>query len=695
MNFKEFLRKAPFIRIVVPFIIGILLEESIGAGFKLVSFFSVIALVALVSVYLSSLSSHYRFRWVFGVLLHVTFGLFGMALFAWKNEPPKLETVWNRIIEGTLVENPKVGANSISLLIQVAAVNENRAWKKARFKTVVYSKIADVGNLHPGARILVKGSLNRIKNFGNPYEFDYAKYMRNNGIFFTMYAEASNVKVFPERHGFNLQVWAVKVRNLVLGYFKNLGMSPPALGVVSALTVGDKSYLNNDIQSIYINSGTIHILAVSGMHVALLFWLLQRLTFPLIYIRRGKIVQAVIVITVIWGYAIITGLSASVIRAAVMFTIWMVGESYKRNTNVYNTIAASAFGILAYNPDSIFDVGFQLSYLAVLGIVMFYKSINNWVYSRIWVVNKIWQMIAVSIAAQIVTLPVTLFYFHQFPNYFLLANIVALPLSTGIIYASIFILVFIPFPHLWYYIGKILGFAIDFLNHILQEIEHLPYSVTSGIHITGVMTVFFYCFIISLLLFIYRKKLRYFQLALGMAIVFLVLNLFEIVKTKTNHAIIVYNASKSLTISYIEGNQCVTITDDSDSVHLQYLLKPVCDHQRIRQNRIVHLNDSLPFRCNSVFVCRNFIFIGEKLLFVSRSGKWNKSVNFPVKTDLIFMQNVNPFTFKCPVNTFDCKRIVYSGRLTANEQKTIKGNCANPILKIHSLSENGAMLYEL
>jgi competence protein ComEC len=199
-------------------------------------------------------------------------------------------------------------------------------------------------------------------------------------------------------------------------------------GVAEALLIGYRDDLDKDLVRAYSNTGVVHIIAISGLHLGMIYGLMLLLLKPFRKYKWMRWAKPLLILLVLWGFSLLAGAAASILRSVVMFSFIVIGESLGRKTNIYNTLAASAFCLLVYNPYFFWDVGFQLSYTAVLSIVLFMKPVYQWLYFKNKLLNAIWQLNAITLAAQVLTLPVILYYFHQFPNLFLFTNFVAVPL---------------------------------------------------------------------------------------------------------------------------------------------------------------------------------------------------------------------------------------------------------------------------
>lgn len=656
MSLYEFLRSAPYLRLLIPFITGILLAPflilPVWLCFLLVAIF--VALLMLLQI-LKALVN-YRKRWIWGVLLNLILILLA-ALFAKLNS--RIETLPENkvIVSGVVLENPKINAATFRTIVKINAIYENNIWRKANSK-VVFSleKKAKVPVLDE--RILIQASFKKIRNFGNPYEFDYKAYMNRNDIYYTAFADSLNWFVTGESTRFSLTLYALKLRDKLLNSYRQLHLTPSSFAVISALTVGDKRYLDEEIKSAYVNSGTMHLLAVSGMHVALLFWLLQQIFKPLSFTKRGKKVSAVLILLFIWMYAFITGLTPSVVRASVMFSFWIVGDSINRNVNIYNTISASALLLLLIDPDTLFDIGFQLSYLAVLGIVVLYKDILNWFYIKNKILKDTWGMIAVSLAAQTFTLPVTLYHFHQFPNYFLLANVIALPLSTFILYGSIFAQFIAHVKFLWAPVGWLLKTSVGWMNDPLIWIEHLPYSVTKGIWISGFMAVLLFIVILFLRFYIVSRR-AVFVYVIGICCVLFSANIFiKRLNLARADEIVIYNSPKFITIQFSDPNRNYWVTNDI--LNSERLQKPVAEHTS-RKFENVYFNSGKAVEDRDLLVYKNFIFYGKKRFYIWENRPEFKK--YPVDIDFLIIHDFKRKDLNAIQKYFTPKEIIITSNV--------------------------------
>lgn len=296
-----------------------------------------------------------------------------------------------------------------------------------------------------------------------------------------------------------LEQKAIDARESLIGVY-NKYINPNNTPVLQALTLGKKSELNRELRQQFAASGGAHILAVSGLHVGIIYLILTSLAGTLPYNRKTLIISHITIIAIMWIYAFICGLPASVVRSALMFSL--ISGAYIINRQLYtlNSVFASAFIMLIINPDYLFQIGFQLSYAAVISILLFVPKIQKIITFNNKILRWTWNVCAVSIAAEIGTLPLTLYYFHQMPSYSLLTNFIVIPLATIILYLAIFLLITNALPFVATFIAETLDLTLNGLQGAVSYISAWPYATANGIQIEPYM-VFAYYLIVVLIWF--------------------------------------------------------------------------------------------------------------------------------------------------------------------------------------------------
>ncbi len=563
MNWQKF----PFVRFTFALIVGILIGPHLS--FNTTNFFICSLSGSFLFYILSWLIQRKKwklalkpFLGMLSVAILIQFGIVIMHLQddrASSNHLVQAKTNGITAFEGILIEPPIPKERSYKTILKVDRIFQGDGWKKITGNVLLYlQKTNKMHALKYGDRILISGRINPTHSASNPDEFDYKTYLARKNIFHQAYAKETNIFLMGSDVPYTslLKSAALKSRHFLDKQLAKEFKNKREEGIALALILGVKDDLDNHIRNTYSEVGAMHILAVSGLHVGLIYQILAWIlgVFKLERKKNGRIIQAFILVLAIWAYAFITGLSPSVLRAATMFSFIIVGQSFKRSASIYNTLALSAFILLCFNSNLLYEIGFQLSYLAVLGIVYLQPKIYElWDVKWNWL-DRIWMISSVSIAAQIATGPVSLYYFHQFPNYFLLSNLLAIPAATGILGLGLIKIICAWIP----YVSSILTWLLEKLIWITNEsmilITDLPHAVTKNLELTFPQMIISYAITIAFLLFIYHRKLRYFSCAVLGSLAILGIWLTNYVSENAAHEIIVYNVKGDSAIGFRQGH---------------------------------------------------------------------------------------------------------------------------------------------
>ena len=406
-------------------------------------------------------------------------------------------------------------ANSSENLLAVVAIKGAQGWQPQKSLVLVYHQMEEA--LYPGQVIWVPSNPERLAPPSFPNEFNYKRFLAAKGIHFRQFL-GKKLALLPLKQSNDLNFTLEHLRHYFAGVIDQYVLRPESKQIALALLLGQKESLSKEVKQAYSATGTQHILAVSGLHVGIIYSILL---LPLTFFKQeGHALRKTylfLVLGLIWIYALMTGFSPSVVRAVVMFSLVTLGQMRKRKPSIWNILAFSALLLLVLDPDIQADLGFQLSYLAVAGIVGLQPILL-----RMWapsnrVLDYFWQMATVTLAAQLITSPLTLHYFHTFPTYFLVANLLIVPLSYIILCAGVPFLLLAWIPIL----GSLLGVSVDFLlfiqNEITYTLQELPAALWQGIHLSlvGMFAIWGALWIWGNWELGNRKILAQFALALG------------------------------------------------------------------------------------------------------------------------------------------------------------------------------------
>jgi competence protein ComEC len=359
-----------------------------------------------------------------------------------------------------------------------------------------------------GSLIIFRKGLTPIKNLKSFADFDFEKYCHLRHIYAEVFLKDNEFVVVQNERKISLFSLLSTLRGKLLIIIKKFVPGASEHSLLEALMTGVTSDMAPEVLKSYADTGIIHIIAISGLHLALICHILQVITDKAGQKKWVQWVRLTLIITILWMYSILAGGTPAVTRSAGMFTITLFARNIFKETVLYNTLACSAFLLLCFDPNWISDTGFQFSYCAVLSLGLFAKPIRNMISVKNKFLIAVWNAVSVSIAAQILTFPISIFYFHRFPVYFLIANLVAVPLSSIILIGGMLLCIFSFFHPLGQFFGWVLNYAIHALNSFVLYISQLPGAVISNLTISTflLLVIYFVIFCFYRLLFL-RKSI--------------------------------------------------------------------------------------------------------------------------------------------------------------------------------------------
>lgn len=415
-----------------------------------------------------------------------------------------------------------------------------------------------------GERIAVSGKFEDIQEKLNPYQFDYSRYMKNLGVIKQLNISSNKFQIL-ENSSNSLRSYAGNLRNRIIVKLKQQDFEKDEMAVIQALLLGQRQELSKEIQANYASAGVIHILAVSGLHVGIILFMLNWLLKFLNRWKYGVVIKTLFLLALLWSFALLAGLSPSVVRAVSMFSFVAIGLQLKRRTSVLNTLFASLLILLLINPYYIFQVGFQLSYSAVFSIVIFQPYIASLFRTKNKISGYLWKIASVTIAAQIGVLPLSLFYFHQFPGLFILSNILILPFM-GALLAMGFILIFMILiglnPVL---VSQFYGWCISLLNNFVNYIASLDVFVLKNIPFSLALCVGFYLLLIAVSFLLKKLSFRNVAFVLMSVLTIQLVFIYEKGENSTEE-FIVFHKSRSTEVGLYDGEKFNYFTSNIQTI---------------------------------------------------------------------------------------------------------------------------------
>jgi competence protein ComEC len=486
-------RQAPMLRLCMPLCCGIFLHDAYPS---LSHWFWALGIFGLLLLWIGSKAYRLWFtqRHWFGIGAMIVFFVLGAARNGLEHSNKEQGEVHENTAECyflvKLLSRPTERENSFRMEAQCEGYYRDSIFQSEDKKVMIYlQKSREVADLHRDDLVMILGTFNTLQAPQGPGEFDARKYYGRKGIAVQMYADSSKWCFIKNSNDHSVGYYFEKWRSRALHLLQLYGVDGVEYGVLAALILGDTSEMDQEIMKSYSAAGVVHVLAVSGLHVGLVYVLLAPIFARLFGKSKARWLRTFLPMAILWAYSALSGGSPSVLRAAVMFSAFLFADNFGKRNNIYNTMAASAFVLVLWRPSMLFELGFQLSYLAVIGIVVLQKPIYQLIDIQNKWLDKLWSLSVVSISAQIVTVPITLFYFHQFPNYFLFSNLFIIPWSTLIIYISILFFCLYPWPKLAQLCADLMVWMTKGMNGVIVWFDQLPGSVTSDIPCNSVQAL--------------------------------------------------------------------------------------------------------------------------------------------------------------------------------------------------------------
>ncbi len=557
----------PMVRILLPFMAGIIVCVTISAATAIpLSIWIIFLLLTIGSGFIPFLIKSTVKRWLFGFMLSLFLFVSG----------------YNSVLPRKEILRPEHFSKIQTKGVFIATISEPLQEKDHSFKTILHVKSLKKGNLilraegrilayfakdslkkppSEGCTIFFSGDIQEIGLPQNPGAFDYQKYMATNNVYHQVYLNKLSWQTTELSKGFSITRLAHQISQKFVAILSINGLKGQEFAVASALILGQNDMLDNETLQAYSGSGVTHILSVSGLHVGVIFIVIS---FLLGFIKnegRQLYFKTSFILITIWAYALLTGMSPPVMRSAAMFTFISLGNASKRNVHIINSLAVSALVLLLINPLMISNIGFQLSYLAIVGIVFINKPIADLVNPKTKIGEQIWGLIAVSLAAQIATAPLTMLYFHQFPAYFIPANLIAIPLSFLAIYLGLSVLVTSAIPVISNFLGLITNFLLFVLNYSVGFIERLPYSVLKVTMVFTKEMILLYFILTSVILLIAFRKKEIFYISLVLVLLLSVSFTLTENQRQKQQKIVFYCANKQTAVGFVSRQQQVLVAD--------------------------------------------------------------------------------------------------------------------------------------
>lgn len=692
MQLPLHLHKYPFLRFLVPLILGICLTHSLlhEAGC------SGIVIILLSGVYLSLLLCYhyiksYQYRWLPGVSINLLITTLGIIIT--EHSLSHIHQNWDSnksIYLGQIIDTPKEKEHSIFCRMQLIEQRDSSTIRSIDKNIVLYlTQDSLTKKPQRGDQLLFYSKVTSPKNNGNPEEFDYASYLKHQGISGTGFVYDDQWKIVGHCNKRSLQQIALDYRAKLLHKIKALGFKGDEYTVLSALVLGYQDELSPQLRESYSISGVSHVLSLSGLHIGFLYLLLNALLRFADRNKKSKIAKQLFIIIFLWAFAFLTGLLSPVVRSVIMFSLIALSKIRNNQPITLNTLAVAAFFMLLYNPFYLYDVSFQLSFTAVAGIVILQPLLYKQTKIKNKLVHYIKSLISVSIAAQIATAPIVIYYFSRFSTHFLLSNLLVIPLVTLIMYLAVITLSIGFIPFIQDFLANILQRFIELLNNIVAFVEHLPYSSINQININKLEVALLYIILVNTILFFIKNR-RFIFLILPCILTFTTLQANKIYWLNKTHSMIFYNVRNCPVLHVIESPQHSYLffpKNNGDVTKLNYATKRYWDKLHLDEPQIIPQNYSK----SNIWRHNNILSIEGKTICMINDNNWkNKCAKKPLQVDYLYLCKGYNGKLLWLMPLFNINQVVIDGSISEYKKERYKRECTLLGLNFISLSEKGA-----
>ena len=523
-----------------------------------------------------------------------------------------------------------------------------------------------------GTNLKIYGSIYKNRGPINPNQFDYGRYLENQQIYGQIYVNSNQIKTGNIEHS----LWS-SVANLRTKIIKNLekaNFSKKELSIVIALILGQQQDISPEVLKDYQYAGAVHVLSVSGLHVGFILMFISFLLKPIPNSKLGSNSKVIIIIVSLWLFGILAGLAPSVLRSVTMFSFVALGMHLRRTVNIYHTLLVSMLLILLFEPSFLFDVGFQLSYVALFFIVWFQPLLASIWQPKNKISNYFWDIITVSFAAQIGAFPLSVYYFHQFPGLFFITNIVIIPMLSIILAIGVLVVIFAAFDYVPFYLSKILEYSIVILNKIIHWVASFENFIFQNISFNFQMLLGCYLIIISAIIWFKNPNFNKLAAALFAVISLQSIYLFNEYSTKTQQECFVFNIKKNTIITERKGTKVTVYSNDS-------ILENIDNNLAIKSYLVANFCE-----ISAKKPLQNILYFDhKKILLLDSSSVYSPNL----KPDIVIIIQSPKVNLERLLQTLKPKQVVFDGSNFKTYVKQWEATCLKQKIPFHNTNEKG------
>ncbi len=555
--FDKAFRKAPFMRVLIPLAGGIVMGRHYTTPAGIIWILTGFLILFLLLLIIVSDRPSRSLLPLMGQRNALPAGIFQglfLCMGLMMGREDELAPIPETMLQARICDEILAGERTFKTRLDRVYYRSGEKWTRLDGSVQVYFEREDrCLELVPGDCISGSGKLLRYEDPVNPFEFNYGAYQRGQGVSYHLYLDSTSWITSPAYAARGLLIWSKGIRRTLMDRIDLSIEGRDEKAILYSLLLGYRAELGQDVKQQFVRSGSMHILAVSGLHVGILYILPAFLIGKIRGSMAGRLLATLVLLVLLWSYAMLTGLSPSVVRAVTMCSVHRMAILMGRKTGIFHVLSLTAFVMVLSRPAIIFETGFQLSFAAVAGIAGFQKPLSNMIPAKGWLARRTWQLVTVSLAAQLATAPLSLFYFHQFSNVFILSNLAVIPLVTVILYVGLAFILLSSFG--LYPLSGILEWLTSLLDGITHLMGRIPGAFSENITLIPIQVLLLYFAIILTGLFIRsRKVVLLHAMMVAIAMLLLVSGIREY-RVRSHEAFCVFSIPRESAISFVRGRK--------------------------------------------------------------------------------------------------------------------------------------------
>lgn len=576
----------------------------------------------------------------------------------------------NKNIEGSIAYELKPSSKYFKYVANIYKLNQ----QKSEGKAIVYVKKEDSLLLNIGQKFICNATLYPLQHVINPNQFDYSSYLKNHQIYGNIYANSSYFKILKEEEN-TIENYSNKYKIALYKKLEKSKLTDTSKAILKAMLLGDRYDINEHTYKNFIASGIVHILAISGLHIGIIMLIIHFFLSPLLYLPKGKIMRSIITILLLWSFAIIAGFQPSVVRACTMFSIIALANGIQRKTHIVNVIAISALILLLINPNYLFDIGFQLSYAALLGIVIIEPLARNFHFPKNIILQKIYTYCVVILAAQIGVFPLSLHYFNQFPSLFIIGNLLVTPLVGVILILGILIITFASFNIHFTFLEELTNTIINYITWVAESISHQKNFLFTHLYYDKFSVFITYLAMFCFIIYLKKRKISLLMIAITCVIMI-----------QTHHIITINtrNKTEELTLFYYfnspifarQYQNTLTIFTDTPIDSLGFASTFIT----AKQTNIIQEKNR-----------NTYVFKEKKILVIDTILAYNK---LKTKPEFIVLFNNPKVNLTRILNTYKPECVIIHPNNYANNTKQWLATCTQEKIPVYNMRTQGPYIWK-